>query len=76
MTTGRFRQAWRVWRSGLPEATVTYHQEMYGSNTIHLIFAVRYEGRVFGHIDGQDVWSEDGTFTVDQKIRQTWDFTT
>lgn len=56
----RLRLAWRVWRSGLPVAEITW-QEL--PDTVEV--AVRYAGRCHGITDdGYNVWSDDGTFVV------------
>lgn len=57
------RTAWQVWRHGLPVAEVTYRRDNDG-----IAFTVTYAGMCHGVIDGEELWTNDGTFTVDQRL--------
>lgn len=55
----RFRTAWDVWRHGLPVVEVTHRFTPRES-----VVEVVYKGRCHGVFNGEDTWSDDGTFSV------------
>jgi hypothetical protein len=57
----RMRAAWNVWRQGLPVVEVGYRRD---DDAVYV--SVTYSGRCHGIIDGEEVWTNDGTFTVAQ----------
>lgn len=60
------KQAWRVWRNGLPDLpTITIE---YGRRGDTIITSLEYEGRVEGVFNGELLSSYNGTFTIEQLI--------
>jgi hypothetical protein len=63
----RIRQAWQVLKHGLPVVEITYCK-VRDINTTDLYFAATYPGgKCHGNIEGEELWTQNGIFTVVQR---------
>ncbi len=65
----RLSQAWRTARLGYPVAGVSYEVRRINDTTRCVEMKVRYIGRCHGHIDGEEFWTDNGTFTIVQDVK-------
>lgn len=64
----RLSQAWQVFRHGLPVVNVKYVRRTTGEARGVVETVITYVGKVEGTIDGQHLWSDNGTFNIEQPI--------
>lgn len=57
----------RVLRRGLPRVEVEYRTQI-DRNPAKFVTTVRYAGVVHGVIKGEELWSNNGVFTIEQEL--------